>query len=1292
MKDISNPNLFSNNRNEFNKAQKRVIMTNEWDDKLEWIKEWQEEQERLKSRRIEDDLGDYQAYEQTKALSNDERKELLESNRKTPYEQKVEEIRKTLDMPDPNRQNSFNTMGAYGANIGQQHNGLRNNRRSSLLEPFAQWFKAGVLGKDLTMLEVENNKRLIKNANKNNKSMTRFSQFNQNNKTQVYESQEDQEYRMDYEDWMGYLYSYKVSGVSSIASGILTALKVKFLFFVPSYFILIPSLASLAYISSKLKQFNDGPLVGNILGKDNNVKLALKMRKEEKEAEKKAKENNNNNGNRNNRISRRPGMGQNSDDERRRRLEERRKRLAKIRAQQKSHNYDEDEEYDEDEATESKESNNNHVNNDTKDNHKNNNAISEGISDNRKVNNNHENISAQSNPADQDNLSLSDEEKIKKLTSELLEPKDNPNDEFEIPRSKINLKDKDAMYAFEDKFLNWVYLNRAKFAQYHDPKDILQIFAPMIANFNKSYANEEVVDRDSDEFKNLVCILSQTFSQIDTKFANADEHDPAFYFCVDEVKKTGLFYKLKIRLPQTIKKDYFVHNQSVLIDTLKSSNKDVVNINVEMPNNEGYIKIFRITTNSKGSAFLPLVSIGDVLRFKGMKADGTTRGVVEQMNKPNDLSLLFGLTNAEYAKVFDIADDQNTSIAVAGFTGSGKSASTGSWLDNLLISHSPDELGIIIMDAKSGSFWENFKFAPHVLGYFGREDIEKYPLIYKVLNDVYTYRQNHLNKDVRMKNFFEARVKFKKNAQWDKILTVPRLLIVGDEQLATLSELTNIDNTRTNKNKTLSRDEKMFAGFNDMYNTQTGSLSNVVREGGMTIMGLSQRTDMKSYPRTLLGASSIKFIMKLQFQADAEKMAPGIDLPDVSNLPVGSGYIYANGVNLSQLTTPLFSGDPELLEEMTRIIGLAWIIIQSYKEDLNREPQGYYLTAATKKNVKMFKDDSVEPFNLFNRDKIYSEAKEILRTGQRVHFSPDAKEGIIHIDLDKSEHIWEPSTGRPGSEIGKEDRLFIGNKLINQDDYNSTSNYKNQDNENASKDDTINNSYYEQEDSHNDANDNSYGNRVAERILSQESDANNNSYNNYQNNDLDNNDNNFDQSKATKVNNSNANNKFSNNDDKDDYQNKENDYNDENNMNKDDASSIISDLFSPAKPKPKNNQKEIIKNDNSNNKDEPHSLQDLALNVASNNNTKNNSIDNESNNNRIIKNDIKVNDKPKLKEIIKSKDEMTVDDLRNYFIKNDIKSMPLSDIDDMFNQETITMAINKAIISIDISKNEVNLL
>lgn len=994
MKDLTSKATFAGERVEFDRMMKRVIRTSDWNDKLEEIKAWEEEQERLKGRKIQDDLGSYQEYEQVKQISPEERREMMNANRKTEYEMKVEEVRKTFGIKDQ-KSSSIGGLGsggygAYGGRAGFGQAGNNRRRSSPALDYFTDWFEAVKFGRELSVLEIENNKKLLKDKTDNDNRSRRRTGTGMGRGPQniVTESKDQQGFRMMLEDWKGYLYQYQVSAFTLGLSGLFTVFNWKLLFVVPSYYVAVASLISVGLSANKLKQFNDGPFFKNFFGSDDNFRKAIKERKTEEKARKEAEE-----------------KEAEENDPRNRRRAGRSSQRTQSTSTHRSHQVgrkskaqmDQDEDLIRSLESDEPES-----------------QLQKGSEHETSVDRTNDTDEIEQISPVQVKPTITQNDEIIKDGPFVFEK--HPKDPFDVPKSELNVQNKAELFEFEEEFLKYIARHRAEFSKLHRPSELLRLFAPLIPSFNKDFAGRTVVDRDSWTFKNICYVLGKTYAQIDSGFERAGEHDPNFFFCVDEIIETGLFYKIKVRLPRSIDKNRFKKNSGVLISNLRQTEKDVVDINAELPNQDGFIKIFKITTNDEGQSFLPLVSSGDVLRFNGMKANGTKTGIIEALDKPSDLSILFGLTNAEDALIFDIAGKENTAIAVNGFTGSGKTASTGSWLANMLITHGPDELGVILLDPKDGSFWANFKYAPHVLGYFGREDMDKYPAIMAVLNKLVKDRQKQLNEGVRMKNYFEARKFFKKKNDWERLKDVPRLIVVADEQLALLSGLGNLDASRAQQNKNLSRDEKKFAGFLDSYNSQIGALANVVREGGITLMALSQRTDAKSFPRSLLAASSIKFLMKAQFQSDAERLMPGATIPDVSNLPVGSGYLLANGLNLSQLTTPLYSGNPGYLEEMVRIVSLAWVIIEDYKQDLSKEPKGYFLSKASQESLNTFKEQGLTPFNLFNRDVIFSEAKEILKDGEnRLHFDPEFPAKGFSIDLDqlRLEEQSESSQSRP---------------------------------------------------------------------------------------------------------------------------------------------------------------------------------------------------------------------------------------------------------------------------------------
>lgn len=1000
MKDLTSADTFSNNQVEFKKAQKRVIRTSEWDDKLREIQEWIEEQERLKGRQIEDDLGNNDAYEQVTSITPEERQAQMNANRKTPYEDKVEEIRRTLGYQTQGN-TTFSAYGQTGHSAAINSNYSYNNQQSESLVGALlgfNFFKGAMLGRELTQLEPDNNKELLEDVDENKNKRPGLGRMGMGlnrggllggQRNKVVESKNDQVHRMRWEDWEGYLGAYRTSAGLTVASGILTALKIKILTFVPSYFALIPALAGVVYLADKLKKnYNDGPLASshNFLGSDDNVKQEQALYKKQKEAEKKKKESEEKKigrsfggGRFGGRHPMRGGLGDNRSTG-----------SSSLRRPSIVSFDDDDEEDDEEEPVMTPEINQDDMPTSSVP------SVEKTLQQQRPepVHDYVDDMTDDDGYVDADKL------------SELLMINPDNVGKYEVPHSRLKFGNNQEVFEFEEDFLRWVFDNRAAFSKLHKPSELLKVFAPLIPEYNKGFAYKKEVKRESITFKNIVYVLTRTFSEISKDFANANEHDPNFFFCLDKIEETSLFYKIKLRLPQSISKNAFQHKLDVLVNELKSYDGDIVDAALEMANSEGYVKIMKIVVRD-GAGYLPLVSSGDVMRFKGMKANRGKTDLIKELDKPNDLSFLVGLNSAEYARVLDIGGNQNTSIAVVGGTGSGKTASLGSWLLNLIATHSPDEVGIIIMDAKSGSFWENFKYTPHVLGYFGREDIEKYPMIYSILSNICTARQNHLNKEVRVKNYTEARKKFKKNLDWKRIMTVPRLIVISDEIAATLASLSNIDDSRKSYNKNVERSEKKYCTFFEEYKTQTRACVQIVREAGITMVGISQRAVDKSFPRDFLSGTTIRLMMKLEFESDAERMSGEKNPPNVANLPTGSGYVRANGLPLSQLTIPLYSGEPDLLEEFTRTMGLAWTIIQSYKENLEKEPPYYYLTQKTSDNTDLFEQYSIEPFNLFNRDKLYQEAKEILKTGHGLHFSDEADEdGSFSIDLDKADNLW----------------------------------------------------------------------------------------------------------------------------------------------------------------------------------------------------------------------------------------------------------------------------------------------
>lgn len=552
-----------------------------------------------------------------------------------------------------------------------------------------------------------------------------------------------------------------------------------------------------------------------------------------------------------------------------------------------------------------------------------------------------------------------------------------------FPQAYGSSKSKAEIYSVGERFLKHVYDNRFN-VNLKDPKDILNFFAPMVVSYNDDFGGFTKISRDSMLFKNIAFVLGKYYSEIDTGFAKYNVHQKEYFYVVDDIIETALFYKVHLTLPITINLDKFKSSIEKLIGILRDGPQDKsVDVLFEMAGKSGYLKIMKL--NKAG--FMPLISTGDILRFKGMK---TTNGkdIFDEITSAGDLKFLFGLQNAENAFVLDVGGKQNTNLAIHGFTGSGKTVTTSSWFNNILITHSPDEVGFLIFDPKDGSSWNAFRYAPHVLGYFSKKDIKKWPSAVEMLHSIATARQDFLNKTIRMENYYEARKEFSSQKEWDKLVKVPRLIVVFDEMIATLGSLSSIDDENKAVNKTLDKESKKFVAFKDIFKTQLGALANVTREAGITLIVLSQRTDDASLPRTYLSSASMKFGMRAQFLADSERLF-GTDVPkNMTTLPTGSGYLLSNGIPLTQISTPLISGDPKWTNEVTKILGLAWTILYSVNHDENKEPEGYFFEKGEVVDMSPYANDGVEPYKLFNRQWAFDRAKNDLIKGD-IHYLPE---------------------------------------------------------------------------------------------------------------------------------------------------------------------------------------------------------------------------------------------------------------------------------------------------------------
>ena len=914
-----------------------------------------------------DEKYDFDKYIKERVITSDEISSKSEEIDEWEAEQKQDKTAISMDISDyqnpqdmmqqqniDNFGNSFNNQNDYDnlvnsirkslsphrkAKNNNSQFGLNNNfnmnENVENVSSFMYWFKFGLWGKDLTEFESELELK-DKDDQQNN-----FNFFG-NQQKDTKEKPEIKELRTNIENWAPLLFVGKVNALIATLSLVLICLKSTPLFINPLYLLIVSGTCLLLTINKLNKDFHDGPLNNNFTFSDININKQIETTKQQlqqKENQSHAEKPKHNSMFGSDHMANPKSRSMSFDD----------------------FNFDDD-------------------NEDTNDDFNFDDDLDDDLNDSPEIQD-----QAASHIKTNNHLSS------KHVGQEA-------DDSNGFPKAWGSAENEQELFQAEEKFLKYVWKNRFDI-DLHKPIDILNFFAPIIVSYNKKFAKVEEVDRNEWLFKNIAYALGKYYNEIDNKFSKYNKHQKEFYYAVDELVQTDLYYKVKITLPLSINVDRFQSNITKFENILRKNPDDnSVSIILEMSGRTGYIKFMRI--NDAG--FLPLVSTGDVLRFKGMKTF-QNKDLIEELSSPGDMKVFFGLKNAEKAMVLDIAAEQNTNIVVCGFTGSGKTVSTTAWLANLLVTHSPEEVGFIILDPKNGSAWQAFRYAPHVLGYFRQQDLNKWPGITEMLRDIETARQDYMNNTIRKENYYEARKAFAKDEDWERLMTVPRLFVIYDEMLDTISGLKNLDSRMKAENKGLKRDDKKFETYYDTFDASLGGLANVTREGGMTLMVLSQRSDNNAIPRKYLSSASVQFVMKVKFQNDAARIF-GVkndnDIPDMTNLPTGSGYIKDNSLlSPQQLQTPLFSGNPKFNNEVIKCIGLAWTMIYSAHHDQRKLPQGFFIEKAHIKSAYGIND-----FSLFNRNIMYEKIKKELLEGD-VHY--ELRQTDLSFDLTENEKYLE---------------------------------------------------------------------------------------------------------------------------------------------------------------------------------------------------------------------------------------------------------------------------------------------
>ncbi|MGM9926627.1 MAG: FtsK/SpoIIIE domain-containing protein [Bacillus sp. (in: firmicutes)] len=541
----------------------------------------------------------------------------------------------------------------------------------------------------------------------------------------------------------------------------------------------------------------------------------------------------------------------------------------------------------------------------------------------------------------------------------------------------------------------------------NDRLRLLQSLSKYIITNDRNFGSYKSPKERSIEYNNIAYALFKGLTTVDSRF----ETDEA-KLTILSVKRSPLLYKMEVILPGYFKVDTLMKRISAFEDNLRAAPDDKeVSVLITFYQGRFIFKFVRFDSKT-------LVSLGDILRFQG---DKSLKGsALEQFTDPNKgLPVLLGLQDSESPFVVDYEDD--TSGAIVGGSGSGKSWLTFSVMLNFTLANSYDHVQFIIMDAKNAPFWKAFARLPHVLGY--HHDINTFLDILTEVHDEFKRRQDLLGK-YGAEDLKGLRKSLKRKGDYETLKKFPLLIVIMDEITATMLEYENMDDDKET--------------FNEVRNL-LGIISAKGRSAGVRLLTIGQRSIDKSLPKTLAANSSFRFGMKMDAKSDfkilfgdeVEKMKK----PDTTGMGLVSTFSFREIYMIKTLT--IGGKNNEQMLALIRVLAFEWLRRAKGNVDLNALPEGMQFNVA------------------FNRPDFYRKSIEELRDGRilnEVQVSKGYEVDLLGEGSMVSQFTQIPRQPVAVNEDIKEDVVSVpkvestkfvseNNRVVSIDDYVSNSNF-----------------------------------------------------------------------------------------------------------------------------------------------------------------------------------------------------------------------------------------------------------
>lgn len=502
-----------------------------------------------------------------------------------------------------------------------------------------------------------------------------------------------------------------------------------------------------------------------------------------------------------------------------------------------------------------------------------------------KVNNNSKDIENEIEPDSEDDLSFNNEPQYQEVHSEesLITMHDNSRllegiDDFPYYPGSYE-KMREHCIRFVEKFAKEARNSpTGKAAVPPDRVGILESNKELLFKMTPDFADMKELSPDSNEFKNLAFYTFRGFVNSALKGSKIGNSDK---FEVYSIRASKVAYEIEFYVFD--KANYKDLSRPDVLNTISQQFIDYTANKIEpvsiVPREKDNGRmVYRFIRQEKNV----FVSIADVMSHKKSHTppEKTTYYYFFKDPTYKIFPMAIGYGNSDNAVLCDLFE--NVGGLISGTTGSGKTWTVVSLLEQMMLQSSPGDLQIIVIDPKRTKLMRLLSYLPHCIAYDDASDPLRLHALFESIKRMFerrlTFMGNMLGVD-NIKDFLEAE---KDNPKQRR--QFPPVLIIIDEVPNFLSQIGQVPELL----KKMSEDEKQELGYDKFTTDDTkdliGKLTSLVRSGGGRFMFIAQRTTDKYFPHDWKANTKFNVLMKMQVK-DFEKM----DVDNATTYPSGKG-------------------------------------------------------------------------------------------------------------------------------------------------------------------------------------------------------------------------------------------------------------------------------------------------------------------------------------------------------------------------------------------------------------------